>query len=79
MLAAELAPDTPVAMVESASMPDQRVFRTRVDLLPLAAKTALGDGPALLLIGQAIGAVGGCRQGSSLRPIAVFKPGKAAS
>ena len=69
LLAAGLAPNTPVAMVESASMPDQRVFRTRLDLLPLATKTALGDGPALLLIGRAIGALSCCRQDSSLPAI----------
>lgn len=55
LIAAGLAADTPVAMVENASLPDERTFRTRLDLLPLAADTALGDGPALLLIGQAVG------------------------
>ena len=49
---------TPVAMVESASLPGERRFHTRLDLLPLAAATALGDGPAVLLIGQAVGAIG---------------------
>lgn len=55
LIAAGLAADTPVAMVENASLPTERTFRTRLDLLPLAARTALGDGPALLLIGRAIG------------------------
>jgi len=55
LIAAGLAIDTPVAMVENASLPDERIFRTRLDLLPLAARTALGDGPALLLIGAAMG------------------------
>lgn len=54
LIEAGLLPDTPVAMVENASLPDERLFRTRLDLLPLAAKTALGDGPALLLIGEAL-------------------------
>ena len=54
LIDAGLAPDTPVAMVENASLPDERVFQTRLDLLALAAKTALGDGPALLLIGEAV-------------------------
>ncbi|MFM5930530.1 MAG: uroporphyrinogen-III C-methyltransferase [Novosphingobium sp.] len=53
LIAAGLAPQTPVVMVESASLPQERQFRTRLDLLPIAAKTALGDGPALLLIGAA--------------------------
>ena len=55
LIAAGLAADTPVAMVENASLASERSFRTRLDLLPLAARTALGDGPALLLIGQAVG------------------------
>lgn len=55
LVAAGLAPDTPVAMVENASLPEERIFRTRLDLLALAARTALGDGPALLLIGAAMG------------------------
>lgn len=54
LIKAGLAPDTPVAMVESASLPEATHFSTRLDLLPLAARTALGDGPALILIGQAV-------------------------
>jgi uroporphyrin-III C-methyltransferase len=55
LMAAGLPPSTPVAMVENASLPDERCFTTRLDLLPLAAKAALGEGPALLLIGEAMG------------------------
>lgn len=54
LIAAGLPADTPVALVESASLPDERHFHTRLDLLPLVARTALGDGPALLLIGRAM-------------------------
>ena len=54
LIAAGLAPDTPVALVENASLPEERHFATRLDLLPLAAKTSLNDGPALILIGQAV-------------------------
>lgn len=54
LIAAGLAPDTPVALVGSASLPHERRFHTRLDLLPLAARAALGEGPALLLIGQAL-------------------------
>jgi len=54
LLAAGLPADTPVAMVENASLPGERIFRTRLDLLGLAARSALGDGPALLLIGEAL-------------------------
>lgn len=51
---AGLSGDTPVALVENASLPSERRIVTRLDLLALAAKTGLGDGPALLLIGRAI-------------------------
>jgi uroporphyrin-III C-methyltransferase len=36
LIAAGLACDTPVVMVESASLPEERHFSTRLDLLPLA-------------------------------------------
>lgn len=49
-----LAGDTPVALVENASLPGERIFRTRLDLMGLGSVVALGDGPALLLIGQAV-------------------------
>jgi len=55
LIGAGLAADTPVALVENASLPDERRFHTRLDLLPIAARTALGSGPALLLIGAAMG------------------------
>ncbi len=54
LLAAGLAPETPVALVESASLPEERRLTTRLDLLPLAAQAGLGTGPALLLIGAAL-------------------------
>jgi len=55
LMAAGLPPETPVALVESASLPEERQFHSRLDLLPLVASTVLGDGPALLLIGRALG------------------------
>jgi len=54
LIAAGLPGGTPVALVESASLPEERQFHTRLDLLPLVARTALGEGPALLLIGEAL-------------------------
>lgn len=54
LIAAGLPGDTPVALVENASLPEEKQFFSRLDLLPLAAKTALGEGPALILIGQAV-------------------------
>lgn len=55
LIAAGMSPDTPVALIENASLPGERHFRTRLDLLPLAARTALGQGPAMLLVGHAVG------------------------
>lgn len=54
LIAAGLAKDTPVALIENASLPESRLFRSRLDLLPLAAQTALGDGPAIIIIGEAV-------------------------
>jgi len=54
LMKAGLPGSTPVALVEDASLPTERRFATRLDLLALSAKTALGDGPALLLIGEAM-------------------------
>lgn len=55
LMDAGLAGDTPVALVENASLPSERQFHTRLDLLPLAARSVLGEGPALLLIGRSVG------------------------
>jgi uroporphyrin-III C-methyltransferase len=53
LCAAGLSGATPVALVENASMPDEYQIATRLDLLPIASR-ALGEGPALLLIGEAM-------------------------
>ena len=55
LISAGLPANTPVALVENASLPEQSVFRTILGLLPIAARTALGEGPTLMLIGSAIG------------------------
>ncbi len=54
LIRAGLPANRPVALVENASLADERQFRTRLDLLHLAAASALGDGPAILLIGEAM-------------------------
>jgi uroporphyrin-III C-methyltransferase len=56
LIAAGLPGDTPVALVENASLAHARHFTGRLDLLPLLARTALSDGPAVILIGKAVGA-----------------------
>ena len=54
LVASGLAADTPVALVESASLPEERVLLTRLDRLGFMSRTAVGDGPTLLVIGEAI-------------------------
>jgi uroporphyrin-III C-methyltransferase len=54
LMGAGLAGDTPVALVENASLPSARQVATRLDLLPLAARTALGQGPMLILVGETL-------------------------
>ena len=53
LIAAGMPPETPIALVENASLPEEQQVVTRLDLLPLAART-LGDGPAVILIGRAV-------------------------
>jgi uroporphyrin-III C-methyltransferase len=54
LMAGGLSGSTPVAIVENASLPGSRELVTRLDLLPFAARTALTDGPATILVGEAI-------------------------
>ena len=54
LIGAGLSGATPVLAVENASLANERIFSTRLDLLPLAIKTAIQDGPAVLLIGEAV-------------------------
>jgi len=54
LIEAGLPGDTPVALVENASRADEATLLTRLDLLGFAAEAALGDGAALLLIGEAL-------------------------
>ena len=54
LIAAGLRADTPIVLVENASLPSAQTFRSSLDLLPIAARTALGKGPAIILIGEAL-------------------------
>ncbi len=54
LIEAGLPGNTPVAVVENASLPGEVCIETRLDLLPLAVAASVGDGPALLLIGRAL-------------------------
>lgn len=54
LIEAGLPPETPAIVVENASLSTSRSFRTRLDLLPIAVKTAVSDGPTLILVGAAM-------------------------
>jgi uroporphyrin-III C-methyltransferase len=58
LIAHGLDPATTAVLVENASLPDERRCRTRLDLLPMLAKSLCGDGPAVLLIGEALADAG---------------------
>ena len=61
LIAAGMPPETPIALVENASLPEERQVVTRLDLLPLAART-LGEGPAVILIGRAVNPTTTCEE-----------------
>jgi len=46
--------DTPALVVENASLPNERRVRTRLDLLAIATSASVTDGPAVLIIGDAV-------------------------
>ncbi|MFC0408436.1 siroheme synthase CysG [Roseomonas elaeocarpi] len=55
LLAAGLPPATPAALVENGSRPDQRVLRGTLPEVAAAAPGWTQGGPALLLVGEAVG------------------------
>jgi len=54
LVRAGLAKDTPAVLIENVSLPNEHHFPTRLDMLPIAARTALGNGPVIILIGEAM-------------------------
>jgi uroporphyrin-III C-methyltransferase len=55
LIEAGLPPETPAMLVENASLAEERIIRTRLDLLGLVTPSGPTAGPALLLIGEALG------------------------
>lgn len=53
LIAHGLSADTPVTLVENASLPSERIISTCLGSLPVTAM-ALGTGPALILVGAAM-------------------------
>ena len=54
LMAAGLRADMPVLIACNVSLPDEKLLRTRLDLLPLAARSLAEDHPTLILIGDAV-------------------------
>jgi uroporphyrin-III C-methyltransferase len=54
LMHAGLAANTPALVVENASLPTERIVRTRLDLLAIATSAAVTDGPAILIVGNAV-------------------------
>lgn len=55
LIAHGLDPATPVLIAADVSLPSERLIHTRLDLIPLAIDRAPGAGPALILVGEAMG------------------------
>lgn len=55
LMGARLPGTTPVVLIENVSLANERRFATTLDLLPIAARSVLGDGPAIILVGEALG------------------------
>lgn len=54
LIRAGLDRQTPALIVENASLPNERTVQTRLDLLAVATAASITDGPAILIIGQAV-------------------------
>ena len=63
LIAAGVCADRPALIVENASLPGERLLPTRVADLAQAARQ-LGDGPALLLVGEVFAALAAARAAS---------------
>lgn len=68
LIDAGLAPDTPVAIAESASRPERRLFAGSVSDLARFADHDGPEGPSLVLIGRAV-AEGALHQAEPLAPV----------
>ncbi len=60
LIAAGLPGATPALVTCDASLPDEKRFHTRLDLLPLVTSAFADDRPTLILIGEAVAQGGSC-------------------
>jgi uroporphyrin-III C-methyltransferase len=67
LIAAGLAPVTPVLVAVDVSLPGERFVRGTLAALPFLVETIGQDDPTLLLIGEAVGAVDAPALGPALR------------
>lgn len=58
LIAAGMAPDTPVLVAVNVSLPDERLLHGRLSALSFLVRTIGQDDPTLLLIGEAVMATG---------------------
>lgn len=54
LIGSGLPPATPVLVACDVSLPGERLLRTRLDLLPLAAQSLTDGQPTLILVGEAV-------------------------
>lgn len=54
LIGAGLPPGTAAMIVENASLPNERLVQSRLDLLLVATSASVTDGPAILIIGEAV-------------------------
>jgi uroporphyrin-III C-methyltransferase len=54
LMRAGLPPGTAAMIVENASLPNERLVQSRLDLLAVATSASVTDGPAILIIGEAV-------------------------
>jgi uroporphyrin-III C-methyltransferase len=69
LVKAGLGADTPALIVENASLPSERLVQTRLDLLAVATGAKVTDGPAILIIGEAVRAIPHRQHSSDAMPL----------
>ncbi|MEP7350684.1 MAG: uroporphyrinogen-III C-methyltransferase [Sphingorhabdus sp.] len=65
LISAGLTVDTPALIVENASLPDERLIHTALGRMADTVKLVSGTGPAVLIVGEAVGSIGKISQRQS--------------
>ena len=69
-----LPKETPVLVAVSVSLPEERILRTRLDLLPLVARALSENDPTLIIVGEAASAYGKASQTAARQEAATATP-----